>query len=99
MRSPILGHRSTAAWFLIVLALATLVCSRSPVPLPGNGPTEAPSPSPSPADAPTAAPTSTASAGNVAGPQPTPGSTSNRPNHAFRSVTAIHCRILSWAMA
>ena len=77
IHSPILGHRSRAAWFLIIPALATLVCSRSPVPLPGNGPTEAPNPSRSPANAPTAAPTSTASAGNAAGPQASPGPTTN----------------------
>ena len=62
---------------MIIPALATLVCSRSPVPLPGNGPTEAPNPSRSPANAPTAAPTSTASAGNAAGPQASPGPTTN----------------------
>lgn len=85
IRSPILGHRSTAAWFLIVPALATLVCSRSPVPLVGNEPSATTAPTCSPGNTPTAARNPTVSPGNPAGTQPTPGSTTNLPD-AF-SVT------------
>lgn len=80
MSSPILGHRHMPAWYLIIPALATLVCSKSPVLMPANGPTQAPNPTSSPANAPTVMPTSAASGGSPAGAQPTPGSTASFPD-------------------
>ena len=78
---PLQRRRMTVACLLMVPALATLVCSRSLVPLPGNQPpTEAPSSTGSTGNAPSLVPNSTASLGNVAGTTETPGSTTNPPN-------------------